>query len=91
MERAEASSIFLTNHARVLIAIARRPDALQRDIASEVGITQRAVQTIVNDLQSGGYLTRTRTGRRNHYTLIQRSDDGLTTRLLQLLSTHPSA
>jgi DNA-binding Lrp family transcriptional regulator len=58
---------FLTNHARVLVEIARNPRTRLRDIASEIGITERSAQTIVNDLEEAGYITRTRVGRRNRY------------------------
>jgi DNA-binding MarR family transcriptional regulator len=60
---------FLTNHARVLLEIARNPHARLRDMAAIAGITERAAQTIVADLEAAGYLTRTRVGRRNHYTV----------------------
>ncbi|MER6678972.1 winged helix-turn-helix domain-containing protein [Streptomyces sp. NPDC000983] len=60
---------FLTNHARVLIALARDSEARGRDVADQIGITERAVQLIVADLEAAGYLTRTRVGRRNHYTI----------------------
>ncbi|MER7459931.1 MarR family winged helix-turn-helix transcriptional regulator [Micromonospora sp. NPDC126480] len=60
---------FLTNHGHVLLAIARNPTARLRDVADEVGITERAAQAIVADLEAGGYLLRTRVGRRNEYTL----------------------
>ncbi|AOT62267.1 helix-turn-helix domain-containing protein [Streptomyces fradiae] len=60
---------FLTNHARVLLHIARDPDVRLRDVAASVGITERAVQLIVGDLEAAGYLTRTRVGRRNRYTI----------------------
>ncbi|MEU4332943.1 helix-turn-helix transcriptional regulator [Nonomuraea dietziae] len=58
---------FLTHHARVLMEIARNPDARLRDIAASLGITERAVQGIVSDLHQTGYVTRERVGRRNHY------------------------
>lgn len=58
---------FLTNHAHVLITIARDREVLMRDVAAEVGITERAVQHIVAELVEAGYLTRHRVGRRNHY------------------------
>ncbi|MDL4813209.1 helix-turn-helix transcriptional regulator [Actinomadura opuntiae] len=61
---------FLTNHARVLICIARDPTVRVRDIAEQVQITERSAQMIVGDLEEAGYLTRTRQGRRNHYALI---------------------
>ncbi|WP_461026728.1 helix-turn-helix transcriptional regulator [Streptomyces sparsus] len=60
---------FLTNHARVLITLARDPEARLRDVAEHIGITERAVQLIVADLEAAGYLTRTRVGRRNRYTI----------------------
>lgn len=58
---------FLTNHAHVLVCIARDPGIRGRDIAERVGITERAAQSIVADLAEAGYLTRTRVGRRNTY------------------------
>ncbi|MBB5085140.1 helix-turn-helix transcriptional regulator [Nonomuraea endophytica] len=60
---------FLTHHARVLLEIARDPEARVRDVAAGIGITERTVQTIVKDLHEAGYLTRERIGRRNHYKL----------------------
>ena len=58
---------FLTNHAHVLFCIAREPEVRMREVASLVGITERAVQRIVSDLESTGYLRRTRKGRGNIY------------------------
>ncbi|SDN06288.1 MarR family protein [Streptomyces wuyuanensis] len=60
---------FLTNHARVLLRIADDPEVRLRDLAAGIGITERAVQIIVADLEAAGYLTRTRVGRRNRYTI----------------------
>ncbi|MEU1507881.1 helix-turn-helix domain-containing protein [Kitasatospora sp. NPDC005748] len=60
---------FVTNHARVLAAIARDPGVRLRDVALEVQLTERAVQAIVTDLEQAGYLTRSRTGRRNLYRI----------------------
>ncbi len=61
---------FLTNHAHVLLAISRDPTARLRDVAATVGVTERATQAIVADLEAEGYLQRTRVGRRNHYTVV---------------------
>lgn len=58
---------FLTNHSHVLICLARDPGLRVRDVAEQVGITERAVQKILGELESGGYLVRTRVGRRNRY------------------------
>ncbi|GMV85704.1 MAG: ArsR family transcriptional regulator [Dehalococcoidia bacterium] len=60
---------FLTNHAHVLLCIAADPGMRLRDVAEEVGITERAAQRIVADLVDAGYLTRTRIGRRNQYQI----------------------
>ena len=58
---------FLTNHGQVLLCIARNPDTRMREIAEQVGITERAAQRIVGDLVAEGYVTRKRVGRRNEY------------------------
>src|SRR6056297_1512701 len=58
---------FLTNHSHVLISLTRDPDLRLRDLAELVGITERAVQTILRDLEAGGYISRRRVGRRNRY------------------------
>src|SRR5215218_11101986 len=60
---------FLTNHAQVLICIAHDPGIRLRDIGEAVGITERAAHRIVVELAGAGYVTRTRSGRRNHYTI----------------------
>ncbi len=60
---------FLSNHSHVLICLSRQPDMRLRDVAEAVGITERAVQKIVQELESGGVITRRRDGRRNHYTI----------------------
>ena len=58
---------FLTNHSHVLLCIAENPDIRLRDVAAKVGITERAVQRIVAELEEAGYLTHEKVGRRNHY------------------------
>lgn len=58
---------FLTNHSHVLICLAREGNLRVRDVAERVGITERAVQRILTDLESAGIVTRVRDGRRNHY------------------------
>ena len=58
---------FLTNHAHVLFCIAKDPEVRLRDVAAQVGITERAVQRIVTDLEEQGYLTVSKEGRRNRY------------------------
>jgi DNA-binding transcriptional ArsR family regulator len=60
---------FLTNHAHVLLCVARDPGVRLRDVAEAVGITERAAQRIVAELVEAGYLERERDGRRNRYRL----------------------
>lgn len=59
----------LTNHSHVLVCLANDPSARVRDIAEWVGITERAIQRIIADLEEGGILSRHRDGRRNHYVV----------------------
>jgi len=63
---------FLTNHARVLLCIARDPGARLRDISAGLGITERSAYAIVTDLIQDGYVIKTKDGRRNRYQI--RSD-----------------
>ncbi len=65
----EAQWTFLSNHTHVLVCLAADADQTLRDVASQVGITERAVQRIVADLEAGGVLAREREGRRNRYLL----------------------
>lgn len=58
---------FLTNHAHVLLCIAKNPDLRLRDIADVVGITERAVHRIVADLIEAGFIDVERDGRCNVY------------------------
>lgn len=62
-----AAWTFLTNHAHVLLCIAEDPDVLLRQVAARVGITERAAQRIVAELESAGYLSHEKVGRRNRY------------------------
>ena len=58
---------FLTNHAHVLVTLHAQPDMVLREVAQVVGITERAVQRIVMELEEGGYIEREKVGRQNHY------------------------
>jgi len=60
---------FLSNHAHVLLCLAADPHQTLPVIAEQVGITTRAVQLILTDLIEGGYVERTKVGRRNHYRI----------------------
>jgi len=60
---------FLTNHAQVLLCLAEDPDIRLRDVAERVGITERASQRILAELVAAGYVSTSRVGRRNRYTV----------------------
>ena len=60
---------FLSNHAHVLVCLSRDPDVVLREVAQRVGITERAVQRIVADLEAAQVIVREREGRRNHYRI----------------------
>lgn len=61
---------FLSNHAHVLVCLARDPSIRIREIAAQIGITERAVVNIVADLVEEGLVRRRREGRRNSYELL---------------------
>lgn len=63
--------MFFTNHTAVLALVAQRPDIRLREIAAEVGITERATHRIVSDLVEDGYLARERNGSRSRYTVMR--------------------
>jgi len=60
---------FLTNHGRLLTYIAKHPQSTTHEIAQQAGITLRAVQKIITELEAGGYIARKKEGRRNRYTV----------------------
>lgn len=62
---------FLTNHAHVLAVLHSDPEKVLRQVAVEVGITERAVQRIIQDLEEGGFIQRERVGRQNRYSILE--------------------
>lgn len=64
---------FLTNHSHVLVCLVRDPETRLKDVAASVGITERAVQRIVAELEAAGVIMRTRIGRRNKYAVNRNS------------------
>lgn len=60
---------FFTNHALALITIANDPNIRMREIAGKIGITERAVQRIIDDLSTAGYISVVKDGRRNCYEI----------------------
>ncbi len=70
------AGILLTHQARVLLAVAGDCDVRMRDLADQVGLTERAVYDAISDLVEKGYLVRERAGRRNCYRLVLEPRDG---------------
>ena len=60
---------FLSNHGHILLCVARDPNIRVREIAQAVGITERAVQRILGELEAAGVISRSRNGRRTHYEI----------------------
>lgn len=63
---------FLTNHAHVLLCLAKNSSMRIRDIATEVGITERAVQRIISELTESGYIDIVKEGRCNIYNIHEK-------------------
>ena len=60
-------NLLVTNHAQVLACVTRDPEVRLREVAESVGLTERAVQRLVGELEAAGFLQRVREGRRNRY------------------------
>ncbi len=65
----KTSWTFLTNHSHVIICLVRNAELRVRDLAAEIGITERAVLRILAELEQEGVLSKSREGRRNRYTI----------------------
>lgn len=63
---------FFSNYGHVLVCLSRNHEARLRDVAADVGITERAVQKIVRDLQDAGFVTISKQGRCNRYRINRR-------------------
>ena len=61
--------VYATNHLHMLACLTRDPELRIRDLADLIGITERTTAQILSQLEAAGYLTKTRVGRRNHYTV----------------------
>jgi predicted ArsR family transcriptional regulator len=66
---ANGFSSFLSNHGHVVVCVARDPDIRLRELAEQIGITERAANQIISELVTEGYIERIRVGRRNHYRI----------------------
>ena len=59
----------LSEHAHVLLYISNHPEATVCEIAKVLGTSERQLYRLLSELQSAGYLTRVKDGRRNRYLL----------------------
>ena len=60
---------FITNHGAVLVIVSQRSKITAREISQAIGITERAVLRILSDLEEAGYITKTKEGRANIYSV----------------------
>ena len=66
----ESGWTFLSNHGHVLVALSRDPKMRIRDLAGEIGITERSVRSILVDLEEAGYVVISKVGRQNVYKIV---------------------
>ena len=69
LKEAKSAWTFFTNHAHILIILKLFPDSIIREIALKVGITERAVQKILVELEQEGFIKKIKSGRKNSYKL----------------------
>jgi hypothetical protein len=60
---------FITNHAQVLLTVARHPEATVAEVARAARITERSAYRMLADLQQAGYVRRRKVGRHNSYEI----------------------
>ena len=60
---------FLSNHAHVLVCVAKNPDVRLSEVAALVDIRERTVHRIVHELLDAGYISVTKDGRNNVYSV----------------------
>ena len=63
---------FMTNHTHIVVCLARDPSLTVRQLAIDVGITERSVQRILAELEEEGVVTRAKEGRRNRYKVSRK-------------------
>ena len=66
-----ASSVwkFITNHGLVLSYVSHNPSHTAREISNHLGITERTTHKIISDLEEAGYIQRSKSGRKNLYSV----------------------
>lgn len=59
----------ISNHGAALGVLARDPKITVRDLAQQVGVTERSATNILRDLRDAGFVDVQRVGRRNLYSV----------------------
>ncbi len=72
MEQNEIGWTFFSNHGHVYFLLATNEDIVVREIAAKVGITERSVLGIIQDLDEAGYIEREKVGRSNRYKIVSK-------------------
>jgi len=60
---------FITNHGLVLLYISHNTQCTMREMASALGVTERSILRILEDLEAEGYVNWQRTGKGNIYEI----------------------
>ena len=58
---------FLTNHGLIFVFKSLNPESTVREIAIELGLTERAVHRVLRDLETDQYLAKEKVGRGSRY------------------------
>ena len=72
LEHIESGWTFFSNHGHVYFLLANNDGIILREVANKVGITERSVLGIVQDLEDAGYIKREKIGRANKYKIVPR-------------------
>ena len=70
MDQVDTGWTFFSNHGHVYFLLATNEDIVVREIAIKVGITERSVLGIIQDLDQAGYIKREKVGRSNKYKIV---------------------
>ena len=68
--KTEKQWTFFSNHGHTIILLHRNPELTVREMATTIGITERALLSILSDLQEYGCVSVKKEGRRNRYKVL---------------------
>ena len=61
---------FLSNHGHVVVQLAKNPDITLAELARVIGVTERHISSVLNDLKEAGYIEVIKEGRKNSYRVL---------------------